>query len=116
MTPPRIEDYRFGSMVVDGKRHASDLILLPDRVVGDWWRAQGHRLAPDDLTSVFEAAPEVLVVGTGADERMEVSAETRQALQTAGIELRVSATGEAWQVYNALREKRRVAAAFHLTC
>jgi len=103
-------------MVVDGEHHTGDLILLPDRVVGGWWRAQGHELAPNDLTPVFEAAPEVLVVGTGAHAKMKVTIETRRALQTAGIELRVYATGEAWQVYNALREQRRVAGAFHLTC
>ena len=116
MAPPRIEAYRFGRMVVDGTSHTRDLILLPDRVIGNWWRKEGHRLIPDDLEPVLGAAPEVLVVGTGAFGRMKVTEETRKALEEAGIELVVANTGEAVQRYNDLRERRRTAGAFHLTC
>jgi len=63
---PRIEDYRFGHVVVDGKEQRRDVIVLPDRVVSDWWRAEGHRLALADLDEVIEELPERLVVGTGA--------------------------------------------------
>ncbi len=109
-------------MVVDDEPYTKDLILLPDRVAANWWRSEGHRLDVDDLKAVFDAAPEVLVVGTGAHGLMQVPMETRQALEAAGIELRVDRTGKAWQTYNELadpkhpREQRRVAGAFHLTC
>jgi hypothetical protein len=65
---------------------------------------------------VFEAAPEVLVVGQGATGIMRATEEARQALQAAGIELVASSTQEAIEVYNRLCEKRTVAAALHLTC
>lgn len=116
MSTPQVESYRFGRMVVDGERHSKDLILLPDRVVPGWWRKRGHRLDRADLQEVFEADPEVLVVGTGAYGRMSVPQETRQALETHNIELRVAQTGDAWQTYNSLHERRRTAGAFHLTC
>ena len=116
MGAPEVQEYRFGRMVVDGETHTKDLILLPDRVVGNWWRKEGHRLLPEDLKEVFEARPEVLVVGTGAYGMMKVPEETRRAVEEAGIELRVARTGEAWRLYNRLREKRRTAGAFHLTC
>jgi hypothetical protein len=32
----RLEDYSFGRLTVDGQEHTRDLIVLPDRVVGDW--------------------------------------------------------------------------------
>jgi len=114
--PPRIEHYRFGSITVDGQRHTQDLIILPERVIGGWWRKEGHALHPDDLTAVFEAAPEVLVVGTGAYGMMRVTEETRRALEEAGIRLIATPTAEAVKTYNGLREKQRVAAALHLTC
>jgi hypothetical protein len=103
-------------MVVDEERHTRDLILLPDRVVANWWRKAGHRLDVEDLRKVFDTAPEVLVVGTGAHGLMDVPWGTRQAVEAAGIELRTVRTGDAWQTYNDLRERRRTAGAFHLTC
>ncbi len=45
----RIEGYRFGHLVVDGEEHTRDVIVLPERVFGDWWRADGHRLVVSDL-------------------------------------------------------------------
>jgi hypothetical protein len=63
---PRIEDYRFGHLLVDGKEQTRDVVVLPDRVVSDWWRADGHQLVLADLGDVLEELPERLVVGTGA--------------------------------------------------
>jgi hypothetical protein len=114
--PPEIKDYKFGQMVVNEEQHTRDLILLPNRVVANWWRKSGHRLDVDDLRQVLDAAPEVLVVGTGAYGMMNVPPETQQAVEAAGIELQAARTGEAWQTYNDLRERRWTVGAFHLTC
>jgi hypothetical protein len=116
MTAPRIETYRFGHIVIDGQAYSRDVIILPDRVLGGWWRKQGHVLHPDDLDVVFKIAPEVLVVGQGAYGRMEVPFKTREALQAAKIELIALSTEEACQAYNRLREQRAIAATLHLTC
>ena len=95
MKSPEIQNYRFGRMVVDEEQHTRDLILLPDRVVANWWRKDGHRLDVDDLREVFDAAPEVLVVGTGDQGLMNVPQETQQIVEAAGIELWVARTGQA---------------------
>jgi hypothetical protein len=116
MSAPQVDGYRFGQMVVDGEAHTNDLILLPDCVVPDWWRDQGHRLSPSDLGVVFAAEPEVLVVGTGANGVMKVPRETERAVRDAGIELKVARTSRAWQLYNDLQGRRETAGAFHLTC
>lgn len=113
---PRIESYRFGSIVIDGRNYTHDVIILPDRVIPDWWRQSGHTLRPGDLSAVFDAAPEALVVGIGASGRMRVTRETEEALTAAGIHLFPAPTEEACQMYNRLRERQRVAAALHLTC
>ena len=114
--PPHIEHYRFGSIIVDGQRHTQDLIILPERVVGGWWRQEGHALHPEDLSLVLAANPEILVVGTGAYGMMRVTEKTRQALDRAGIRLIAVPTAKAVKLYNDLRTKARVAAALHLTC
>ncbi|MGD2147845.1 MAG: MTH938/NDUFAF3 family protein [Anaerolineae bacterium] len=116
MDTPRVDSYRFGQMEVDGEVHRSDLILLPDRVIPNWWREQGHVLRLPDLDPVVAAQPEVLVIGTGAHGAMRVPLGTRQALRAIGVEVRAATTGQACDIYNSLREKRRTAGAFHLTC
>jgi hypothetical protein len=116
MRAPEIQDYQFGRMVVDQERHTRDLILLPDRVVSNWWRKEGHRLSVEDLREVLDAGPEVLVVGTGAYGLVKVPEETRRAVEAAGIQLQAARTGKAWQLYNELRERQPTAGAFHLAC
>jgi hypothetical protein len=45
---PRIGDYSFGRVVIDGEEQNRDLIVLPRRVVSNCWLADGHRLALGD--------------------------------------------------------------------
>ena len=112
-----IDEYQFGRMVVDGKAYRKDLILLPDGVRAEWWREEGHSLSRTDLEDVFEAKPEVLVVGTGAQGVMGVPPEARRLLEEAGIRVIIERTGAAVGRYNALAAGgTRVAGAFHLTC
>jgi hypothetical protein len=53
----RLSDYEFGRIKVDGAEHTRDLIVLPDRVVGNWWRRDGHSLVIDDLEAVRNDLP-----------------------------------------------------------
>jgi len=116
MSTPDIHSYRFGQVVIDGKTHTKDLIILPDRVIESWWRRQGHTLVVEDLSEVLAAHPDLLVIGQGAHGRMKVTDLVRQSLEQAGIDLIAQATGPACETYTRLREQRRVAAALHLTC
>jgi hypothetical protein len=116
MRAPRIDSYRFGQVVIDGQTHNKDVIIFSNRVLGRWWRKEGHLLQPDDLETVFEARPKLLVVGQGAYGQMVVAPETKQALEAAGIELIAQPTKEACQTYNDMREQGDVVAALHLTC
>jgi hypothetical protein len=114
--PPIITHYAFGSITIDGETYRSDVIVLPDRVVPDWWRKRGHRLAIEDLREVLADAPATLVVGTGASGAMAVPAETIASLKRLGVEVIVEPTGDAVRTYNRLAPGGRVAAGLHLTC
>ncbi|MFQ5432717.1 MAG: Mth938-like domain-containing protein [Nitrospinota bacterium] len=111
-----IESYGFGKMAVDGKRYGSDLIIFPDKVIPDWRRKEGHNLAIEDLTKVFEYGPEILVVGTGNIGMMKLPEETRKQITDNGIELVAEKTGKAYRSFNELSKTRKVVGAFHLTC
>ena len=111
----RIEGYRFGHLVVDGEEQTRDVIVLPDRVVTNWWRADGHRLVLADLEKVIDELPERLVVGTGAHARMRPDPDVADQLRQRGVEVEALPTAEAVRRYGEL-DPRRTAAALHLTC
>jgi hypothetical protein len=111
----RLDDYRFGSVTVDGSVHRRDLIVLPDRVVADWWRREGHSLALEDLEEVLDALPERLVVGVGAHGRLRPDPDTIAELERRGVTVECLPTDAAVRRYGELDE-RRTAAALHLTC
>lgn len=112
---PRIEGYRFGAVVVDGEEQTRDVIVLPDRIVTNWWRADGHELVLADLDEVLDELPAHLLVGTGAHGRLRPDPETLDQLRARGIEVEALPTGEAVRRYGELNPAR-TAAALHLTC
>ena len=112
-----IDSYQFGNIVIDGTGYDGDVIIVGGSVISDWWRKQGHLLFAEDIASVIEARPSVLVVGCGASGLMEVAEQTRRLLQEHGIGLEALDTKEAVQRFNELsRSGENVAAALHLTC
>lgn len=110
-----IDSYRFGRIVVDGVEHSRDLIVLPERVVGNWWRRDGHSLVIEDLDEVMDELPERLVVGCGAQGRLRPDPSVLEALAKRGVEVEALPTGEAVERYGQL-DPARTAAALHLTC
>jgi hypothetical protein len=111
----RIDHYEFGRIVVDGREETKDLIILPDRVVRNWWRQEGHGLVLGDLVEVLDELPAHLVVGTGADGRMRPDPDTIQQLQERGVTVKALPTSQAVRRFGQL-DPARAAAALHLTC
>lgn len=114
----KIDGYAFGRMTIKGREYTSDLIIHADgRIQDSWWRAEGHCLVPDDIAAVLDSAPAKLVIGTGADGLMQVSAGVLEACRKRGIAIEAWRTAEAVRQYNrAAEEGGNVAACFHLTC
>lgn len=111
----RLEDYSFGRIVADGREQTRDLIVLPDRVVTDWWRREGHSLAMEDLEQVENELPETLILGTGAHGRLRPPRAVIEELERRGIRVEALPTDEAVRRYGEL-DARHAAAALHLTC
>jgi len=111
-----IERYRFGAVVIDGREYTSDVIVLPGKVLPNWWRREGHLLQMDDLQEALSEAPEILIVGTGSQERMRVADEVAAHARRAGIELVAYDTPTACRMFNQVVEQRRAVACLHLTC
>jgi hypothetical protein len=111
-----IDSYTFGKIIIDGKTYTNDLIIFPDHVQDDWWRAKVHELGPEDIKDILEHKPEVLVVGTGAHGCMVITADGMDLIKENSIKLLVQPTPDACKTYNKYHKEKKTIAALHLTC
>jgi hypothetical protein len=111
----RIESYSFGRVTVDGREETADVIVLPERIVRNWRRRDGHSLVPEDLDEVLEELPGRLVIGTGANGRLHPDPVTLELLRRRGIQVESLPTDEAVRRFQGL-DPAATAAALHLTC
>lgn len=110
-----IESYGFGKIVIDGKVYTNDLIILPGKIISNWWRREGHLLQAEDLGEVFEAKPEKLIIGTGSSGMMQVAKEVYELAEKEGINVVCKKTAEAVKEFNYAKDAK-TALAVHLTC
>ena len=111
-----IEEYDFGYMVVNGKRYSSDLIILPNKIIVNWWRKEGHKLYLEDIAKYFFQGMDTILVGTGYYGYMKIQDDLKSYIQTRGLNLIEAKTGEAVKTFNNIQNKEKILAAFHLTC
>ena len=112
----KIDSYHFGQVVINGRKYTSDVIIFPDRVQNDWWRADSHELSLNDVAGIINEDLEILLVGIGASGMMKVMPEVEREAEARDIQLIIQPTGEACDIYNQLSQVNRVVAALHLTC
>jgi len=112
-----IDSYKFGKIVINGTEYTSDCILIDQKVHPDWWRKSGHLLSIEDLDSIIQVKPKILIIGTGAAGIMKVPQEVLEHLEQQAIKAEVLKTPKAVERFNGLSKTQGdVAAAFHLTC
>ena len=112
-----IDSYSFGKIVIDGQAYSKDLLILPDRIIPNWWRDKGHVFAIGDLQEVLKNHEiEQIIFGLGAFSMVKIDPELINDFKVRGIEHKASSTGEAVKYYNDAANKKKTAAAFHITC
>jgi hypothetical protein len=113
-----IDQYRFGTLVVDGREIHGDVLVTPGGVQEQWWRREGHVLRLEDLGTLPDANLRRLVVGTGGYGRMRPAAGLERELAARGVAVEVLPTADAVDRINALLHAGAVgwAGALHLTC
>jgi len=111
-----IESYSFGRIVIDGQSYSSDVVIHPEGVHSDWRRSKGHRLAREDLEVVLAVEAETISVGTGRMGGMQVPDDTREWLESRGLEVIIQRTDQACETCNRLSREGPVIAALHLSC
>lgn len=103
--------YGEGYVMVNRARYSRSLVLLPERIIGDWRPASFDELGAADFTELAAMAPEIVLLGTGSRLRFPRPELTR-ALHEARIGLEIMDLQAACRTFNILAaEDRKVAAA-----
>jgi uncharacterized protein len=106
-----IHSYGPGEVRVSGRTLRSNCIVTADAVVEDWNAPSAQDLGPEHLAPLFALEPEVVLLGTGAEQRFP-SREVRAAFLEKRIALEPMDLGAACRTFNILvQEGRRIAAA-----
>ncbi len=112
-------DYRYFLRGADGtgalvneRRLARSFVIAPDALVEDWPVADARAMTPADLAPLLALQPELLVLGTGANQAFPPAAVLAACLQQ-GIGVEVMSNAAAARTYSVLAgEGRRVVAGF----
>lgn len=117
----RIDELKFGSIVIDGKKYRKDILILADGTVkkrkGGFLMFGNHEIKREELEGLGRGQPEIMVVGTGTDGAAHVGAEAESWAKANNVNLVVQPSYDAVAKLNELAEqKRRVAALIHITC
>jgi uncharacterized protein len=106
-----IHSYGPGEVRVGGRTVRGNCIVTADTVVEDWNAPSAQELRPEHLAPILALEPEVVLLGTGAEQRFP-SKEVRAAFLSKRIALETMDLGAACRTFNILvQEGRRIAAA-----
>ena len=102
-------EVRIGEQSVRGS-----CLVTAERLITEWQPASFAALAPQHLEPIFALGPELVLLGTGPQQRF-ASAEVRAEFVRRGIGLEAMQLGAACRTFNVLvQEERRVLAALFL--
>ncbi|EIC23526.1 Mth938-like domain-containing protein [Thiorhodovibrio frisius] len=105
----RIEAYDADHFRISGQVFAHAVLLLPPAEVQPWRSGPASTITGADLEPLFNARPQVILIGTGANHCMPPPSLMAAATER-GIGIEWMRTGAACRTYNLLAsEGRRVA-------
>lgn len=106
-----ITGYGADHVLINGRRQAGNVAVLPDEVVEHWAGAGYAGLCAADFERLLPLRPEIVLLGTGSQQRFPPPAVLRPLI-TAAIGYEIMDLGAACRTYNILMaEGRRVVAA-----
>jgi hypothetical protein len=119
-----IDEYLFGSIVINGNHYSKDVEVRWDGEVFDWQREESHIFSLKDVERAVDQNPELIVMGTGESGMAKLTEECREFITERGIELVADRTGEAVKTFNIILQdsmeeegkQKKVIGLFHLTC
>lgn len=100
------------SALVNDRRLSRSFVVAPNTLIEDWPVGDVGVMTPGDLDALLALEPELLVLGTGADQKFPPAVVMATCLQR-GIGIEVMTNAAAARTYSVLAsEGRRVVAGF----
>lgn len=118
---PKVESFKFGSIVIDGKKYGRDVFIMPDGTIiqrkGGFWKFGSHAIKKGEIDELVRAGPEVIVVGAGTSSKAKLAADAELSAKEANIELIILPSSTAVERFNQLADEgKQVSALIHITC
>lgn len=118
---PTIDRFTFGEISADGKTYNRDITISVggkvkkrDEEAVKELHGSAHTVGPKELEKVCRGGPEVLFIGSGKSNHVELTDEARRFLTQRSIQFEILPTAKAVESYN--QSKLRKAALMHVTC
>jgi hypothetical protein len=118
---PQIDETHFGSITIDGREYDFDVVIELDGTVRKRKKklskalfGTSHVLSRDEAQDVFQAGVHLLIIGTGQEDSVRLSAEAGAYFTEHGTRTRLLPTPEAIDAYN--EAEGPVVGLFHITC
>ena len=106
-----INGYGEGFVLVNGRRHENNILVLPDKLEPGWLSGGFEDLTEAHFIALAGHAPDIVLLGTGSHLRFP-HPSLYAGLMAQGIGVEIMDLGAACRTYNYLSaEGRRVAAA-----
>ena len=116
-----INSFKFGAIVLDGKKYSRDVFLYPDGGIrkrkGGFWKFGSHAIKREEIEELVKSSPDLLIVGTGTDGVAKLNPDADAFLKGSGVESVVVPSQEAVDKFNDLSAQgKHPAALIHITC
>ena len=118
---PQITQTSFGEITVDKETYQHDIYLMVNGKVAKRKKrlakdnhGNSHLIGAKELSKVCKGGPEILFVGTGQSNEVELAEEGKEFLDQRVIEYQLIPTPEIAKVYNSCTKRK--AALIHVTC
>ena len=117
----KIDNFSFGSIVVEGKKYSRDVLIFGDGTVkkrkGGFFMFGSHRIKKKEIEELIQGQPETIIVGTGTNGAANIGPEVESWAKEKNLSLIVQPSYDAVAKLNKLTEQqKRVAALIHITC
>ena len=118
---PIINDTRFGSITISGKRYEHDVIIRLDGQIEKRKKklskaiyGSSHMLSLDEAIYIYEPGAKQLIIGAGQVGYVQLSEEAAEYLRKKKCAVQLIDTKQAVNVWNAI--EGRAIGLFHVTC
>lgn len=101
-----IRGYAAGRIRINETDYRRSLIITPEQLIDDWPAQTVGDLSTELLTPVLALQPQILVLGTGKQQRFPGAAQLT-ALYETGIGIEIMDTAAACRTYNVLVSEDR---------